>query len=74
MSSNVMLTVQSLKNYLKQYYSELILISIIFLFFLQLISDFIETIYALCLLTLSLNENVLCILFFLCFASVGNWV
>ena len=59
-----MSTVQSLKYYLKQNYSELVLISIIFLFFLQLISDFIETIYALCLLTLSLNENILSILFF----------
>lgn len=59
-----MLTVHSLKNYLTQYYSELVLVSLTFLFFLELISDFIEAIYALCLLTLSLNENVLSVLFF----------
>ena len=59
-----MLTVNSLKKYLEQYFSELVLISIIFLFFLELVSDFIEAIYALCLLTLSLNENVLSVLFF----------
>jgi len=62
---NVMLNAQSLKKKVKQYYSELILLSIIFLFFFELISDFIEAIYALCLLTLSLNENVLSVLFLL---------
>ncbi|UCE12772.1 MAG: endonuclease/exonuclease/phosphatase family protein [Candidatus Heimdallarchaeota archaeon] len=58
-----MSTTQSLKNYLNHYYSDLLLISIIFLFFLELISDFVEAIYAICLLTLSLNENVLSVLF-----------
>ncbi|HUX98980.1 MAG TPA: endonuclease/exonuclease/phosphatase family protein, partial [Candidatus Deferrimicrobium sp.] len=47
----------------KKIYSELALITIIFLFFLQLISDFVKAIYAQCLLTLSLNENVLAVLF-----------
>ncbi|UCG90305.1 MAG: endonuclease/exonuclease/phosphatase family protein [Candidatus Heimdallarchaeota archaeon] len=60
-----MLNAQSLKKYVNQYYSELALLSIIFLFFLELISDFVEAIYALCLLTLSLNENVLSVLFLL---------
>ncbi|MFX1517978.1 MAG: hypothetical protein ACFFC6_16880, partial [Promethearchaeota archaeon] len=64
MSSKVMLTAHSLKKYLNQYYSEVLLLSIIFLFFLELVSDFIETIYTLCLLTQSLNENVLSVLFF----------
>ncbi|MFW9906004.1 MAG: endonuclease/exonuclease/phosphatase family protein [Candidatus Thorarchaeota archaeon] len=59
-----MSTPHTLKKYIEQYYSELVLISILFLFFLELISDFVETIYALCLLTLSLNENVLSILLF----------
>ena len=36
-----------------------------FLFFFQLISDMFEAVYALCLLTLSLNENVLAVLFLL---------
>jgi len=47
----------------RKYYSELVLVSLIFLFFLELISDFVEAVYALCLLTLSLNENVLSVLF-----------
>ncbi|MFX1505675.1 MAG: endonuclease/exonuclease/phosphatase family protein [Promethearchaeota archaeon] len=54
----------TLKNQLERYYSELVLISILFLFFLELISDFVEAIYALCLLTMSLNENILSILLF----------
>ncbi|MFX0209798.1 MAG: endonuclease/exonuclease/phosphatase family protein [Candidatus Hodarchaeota archaeon] len=62
---SVMLNAQSLKKYVKQYYSELLLLSIVFLFFLELISDFVEAVYALCLLTLSLNENVLSVLFLL---------
>ncbi|MHA2334856.1 MAG: endonuclease/exonuclease/phosphatase family protein, partial [Candidatus Hodarchaeales archaeon] len=45
-------------------YSDLVLISLIFLFSLELISDFVEAIYALCLLTLSLNENILGVIFF----------
>jgi endonuclease/exonuclease/phosphatase family metal-dependent hydrolase len=50
-------------NVFRKYYSELVLVSLIFLFFLELISDFVEAVYALCLLTLSLNENVLSVLF-----------
>ncbi|MFX0184593.1 MAG: endonuclease/exonuclease/phosphatase family protein [Candidatus Hodarchaeota archaeon] len=50
-------------NVFQKYYSELVLVSLIFLFFLELISDFVEAVYALCLLTLSLNENVLSVLF-----------
>lgn len=44
-------------------YTELLFTSILFLFFLQLFSDFIEFTYILCLMTLSLNENVLTVLF-----------
>ena len=58
-----MLTSKSLQEFSKKYYSEVGLLSIIFLFFLELISDFVEAVYALCLLTLSLNENVLSVLF-----------
>ena len=53
------------KNLFTRYYSELTLISILFLFFFELIADFVEAVYALCLLTLSLNENVLTVLFLL---------
>jgi len=51
------------KNFFNQIYSEIALITILFLFFFELISDMVETVYALCLLTLSLNENVLTVLF-----------
>lgn len=51
------------KNFLKKIYSELTLLTLMFLFFFQLISDFIETIFALNLITLSLNENILGLLF-----------
>ena len=47
----------------EEYYSELIFIGIIFLFFLQIFSDFVESTYTLLLMTLSLNQNVLVILF-----------
>ena len=51
------------KNFLTKIYSELVLISLMFLMFFQLISDFIETLYALNLISLSMNENVLALLF-----------
>jgi len=53
------------KKYFSKYYSELILISILFLFFFQLISDFIESIYALNLIEVELNENIAAALFLL---------
>ena len=46
------------KKYFSKYYSELILLSIIFFFFFQLITDFIESIYALNLIEVEFNENV----------------
>ncbi len=52
-------------KYFSKYYSELILISILFLFFFQLISDFIESIYALNLIEVELNENIAAALFLL---------
>lgn len=58
-----MLTPKSFQEFSKRYYSELVLVSLIFLFFLELISDFVEAIYALCLLTLSLNENLFSVIF-----------
>ncbi|MFX0086886.1 MAG: endonuclease/exonuclease/phosphatase family protein, partial [Candidatus Hodarchaeota archaeon] len=53
----------SIRIFISKFYSELALVSIIFLFFLELIADFVEAVYALCLLTLSLNENVLTVFF-----------
>ena len=53
------------KKYSTKIYSEIIVISILFLFFFQLISDFVESIYALNLIEVELNENVLAILFLL---------
>ncbi|MHA2350710.1 MAG: endonuclease/exonuclease/phosphatase family protein [Candidatus Thorarchaeota archaeon] len=47
----------------EEYYSELIFTSIILLFFIQLFSDFVESTYILLLMTLSLNQNVLVLLF-----------
>ncbi|MFW9965973.1 MAG: endonuclease/exonuclease/phosphatase family protein [Candidatus Thorarchaeota archaeon] len=48
---------------LEKYYSELIFISIMLLFFLQLFSDYVESTYILLLMTLSLNQNTLALLF-----------
>jgi endonuclease/exonuclease/phosphatase family metal-dependent hydrolase len=53
------------KKYFSKYYSELILLSIIFFFFFQLITDFIESIYALNLIEVEFNENVAAALFLL---------
>ncbi|MHA2021605.1 MAG: endonuclease/exonuclease/phosphatase family protein, partial [Candidatus Thorarchaeota archaeon] len=47
----------------EKYYSELAFISILLLFFLQLFSDYVESTYILLLMTLSLNQNVLALLF-----------
>ena len=47
----------------EEYYSELIFTGIMFLFFLQIFSDFVESTYILLLMTLSLNQNVLVLLF-----------
>ncbi|MBN2156447.1 MAG: endonuclease/exonuclease/phosphatase family protein [Candidatus Lokiarchaeota archaeon] len=49
----------------KTEFSKIAFASILFLFFLQLFSDFIESVYIFALMTLSLNENVLTVLFFL---------
>jgi len=51
----------SKKNF-SNFYSEIILISITLLFFLQLISDFVESIYALNLIEVEINENILAVL------------
>lgn len=53
------------KKYIKHMNSELALISIMFLFFFELISDFLESIYALNLIAVELNENILAVLFLL---------
>jgi len=47
----------------KKVYSELVFISILFLLFIQLFSDFIESTYLLVLMTLSINQNLLVLLF-----------
>jgi endonuclease/exonuclease/phosphatase family metal-dependent hydrolase/MFS family permease len=56
---------KSIKNFIKENYSDLILLSILFLFFLQLISDLVESIYVLDLLHTSLDEKVAGIIFLL---------
>ncbi len=50
-------------SWISRIYSELIFLGVLFLFFFQLISDFVEAIYARELLSLSLDENVLFVLF-----------
>ena len=55
---------EKLNSVFKNSYSELILVSLMFLFFLQLFSDFVECVYIFALMTLSLNVNVLSVLFF----------
>jgi endonuclease/exonuclease/phosphatase family metal-dependent hydrolase len=52
-------------KYFRKYYSELIFVSILYLFFFQLISGFIESIYALNLIEVELNENIAAALFLL---------
>ncbi len=53
------------KKHLSKYYSELILISIVFLFFFQQITEFVESIYLLNLIETDINENIAAILFLL---------
>ena len=50
-------------EFFEEYYSELIFTSIMLLFFLQLFSDYVESTYILLLMTLSLNQNALVLLF-----------
>jgi len=59
---------EKINKFFKSSYSELILVSILFLFYLELFSDFVESVYIFALMTLSLNVNVLAVLFF--FASI----
>jgi len=47
----------------EKHYSELVFVSIMLLFFLQLFSDYVESTYILLLMTLSLNQNTLALLF-----------
>jgi len=54
---------KSIKNFIKENYSDLILLSILFLFFLQLISDLVQSIYMLDLLNTRIDEKVLGVLF-----------
>ena len=55
---------EKFNNFFKTNYSTLILVSIMFLFFLELFSDFVECVYIFALMTLSININVLSVLFF----------
>lgn len=55
----------AVKSFFEKSYSEIILLSIIFLFFFQLITDLVGSIFALNLLTVSLNAYVLIIVFLL---------
>ena len=56
---------RKLNTFFKNSHSELILVTIMFLFFLELFSDFVECVYIFPLMTLSRNLNVLAVLFFL---------
>ncbi len=60
---DLVLFMSKIGDFIQKFYSQLALVTILFLFFLQLIAVFVESIYAQCLLTLSLNENVLAVLF-----------
>ncbi|MFX0094343.1 MAG: hypothetical protein ACFFBD_21580, partial [Candidatus Hodarchaeota archaeon] len=51
-------------KYFSGKYTELALVSLLLLFFFELLSDFIEIVYTQCLLTSSLNENILSVLLF----------
>ena len=53
------------KDLVRKNYSIIILFSILFLFFLQALSDLVERIYAFALLNLEPDENILGLLFFL---------
>ncbi|MBD3189580.1 MAG: hypothetical protein GF308_03000 [Candidatus Heimdallarchaeota archaeon] len=55
----------SFKAYLHRFYSEVILLGILFLFFIQLLTDLVGSIFALNLLTVSLNAYVVIIFFLL---------
>ncbi|MHA1112292.1 MAG: endonuclease/exonuclease/phosphatase family protein [Promethearchaeota archaeon] len=55
----------SVKKHVNADFLNIAFASLMFLFFLQLFSDFVESIYIFCLMTLSLNENVLTVLFLL---------
>ncbi len=50
-------------DFFEKNYSELMFTGIMFLFFLQIFSDFVESTYILLLMTLSLNQNMLVLLF-----------
>ncbi len=54
-----------INNFYKKINSELVLLTIIFLFFFQLISDFVEAVYMLELLKLAMDEKALAMAFFL---------
>jgi len=51
------------KGLFEKYYSELIFTGIMLLFFIQLFSEYVESTYILLLMTLSLNQNALVLLF-----------
>ena len=53
------------KELVRKNYSIIILFTILFLFFLQALSDIVERIYAFALLNLEPDENILGLLFFL---------
>jgi endonuclease/exonuclease/phosphatase family metal-dependent hydrolase len=51
------------KKHFSKYYSELILLSILFLFFFQQITEFVESIYLLSLIVEGIDENIAAVLF-----------
>ncbi|MHA1909709.1 MAG: hypothetical protein ACW98Y_20590, partial [Candidatus Thorarchaeota archaeon] len=50
-------------DFIEEHYSELIFTSIFLLLFIQIFSDYVESTYILLLMTLSLNQNTLALLF-----------
>ncbi len=55
----------SISKVISRSYSDVLFLSIFFLFFFQLFSDFTESTYILVLMTLSLNQNALALVFIL---------
>ncbi|MBN1801413.1 MAG: endonuclease/exonuclease/phosphatase family protein [Candidatus Lokiarchaeota archaeon] len=55
----------ALDKFIKKYYSEIVLLGILFLFFFQHLTDFVESIYLLNLIETDINESIAAILFLL---------
>ena len=56
---------ESIKNFIKKFNSDIALLTVIFLFFFHLLGDLIESVYMLDLLNLSIDEKAAGLLFLL---------